>query len=77
MQLLPLVEMLFYDAPIAAYDCVFNRNTAGTDAEYFASAAALTALTHRYLSGTQRAPKASRTQFTCSAVVDGYETTFE
>lgn len=72
-----LVEMLFYDAPIAAYDCVFNRNTAGTDADYFASAAALSALMHRYLSGTPRAPKASRTQFTCNAVVDGYETTFE
>ena len=51
-----LVEMLFYDSPIAAYDCVFNRNTAGADAEYFATAATLTTLMNRYLSDTPRSP---------------------
>ncbi len=72
-----LVEMLFYDAPIAAFDCVFNRNTAGTDAEYFGTSAALTALMKSYLGNTLRAAKSSRSQFTCAAVVTGYEKTFK
>jgi len=72
-----LVEMLFYDAPIAAFDCVFNRNTAGTDAEYFGTSAALTALMKSYLGNTLRAAKSSRSQFTCAAVVNGYEKTFK
>lgn len=72
-----LVEMLFYDKPIAAYDCVFNRNTAGADANYFASSAALTALMHLYLSSALCAPKTSRTQFTRNSVADSYEATFK
>lgn len=72
-----LVEMLFYDAPIASYSCVFNRNTAGNDSEYFGSAATLTALMDRFLLGTARVTKASRTRFTCLAIVEGYEKTFD
>lgn len=72
-----LVEMLFYDAPIAAFDCVFNRNTASTDADYFTTAAELTSLMRQYLGTTLRTSKASRSQFTCVAIVDGYETTFD
>lgn len=71
-----LVEMLFYDSPIAAYDCVFNRNTAGTDADYFASAVALTTLMHLYLASTRRAPKASRIQFTGNLIANSYEAMF-
>lgn len=32
-----LVEMLFYDAPIIAFDCIFNRYTAGDEISYFSS----------------------------------------
>jgi hypothetical protein len=32
-----LVEMLFYDCGIAAFDCAFNRATAGESAVYFGS----------------------------------------
>lgn len=31
-----LVEMLFYDCPVIAYDCAFNRSTAGDAITYFA-----------------------------------------
>jgi glycosyltransferase involved in cell wall biosynthesis len=71
-----LVEMLFYDSPIASYDCVFNRNTAGADADYFANTEVLTTLMNRFLCETPRSLKASRTHFTCEAVVDGYERNF-
>lgn len=72
-----LVEMLFYDAPIAAFDCVFNRNTAGADAEYFATTAELTSLMRGFLRNEIRMPKSSRSQFTCVEVVNGYEKTFK
>jgi len=36
-----LVEMLFYDCEILAYDCAFNRATAGESIKYFGSAAEL------------------------------------
>jgi glycosyltransferase involved in cell wall biosynthesis len=72
-----LVEMLFYDAPIAAFDCVFNRNTAGGDAEYFANGSELTALMRRYIGSTHRALKKNRLQYTCSAVVTEYESVFD
>ena len=39
-----LVEMLFYDANIFAYDCDFNRETARDSAFYFSEAAQLTQL---------------------------------
>lgn len=39
-----LVEMLFYDAQILCFDCVFNRATAGDHANYFANATELTKL---------------------------------
>lgn len=36
-----LVEMLFYDCKVAAFDCTFNRETAGETAQYFSNPAAL------------------------------------
>lgn len=39
-----LVEMLFYDCDILAFDCAFNRCTAGDAIQYFADSEAL--LTH-------------------------------
>ncbi len=36
-----LVEMLFFDAPILAFDCEFNRATCGRAALYFGSASSL------------------------------------
>lgn len=71
-----LVEMLFYDAPIAAFDCVFNRNTANTDADYFSNSAELTLLMRQHIKNTLRNPKSRRSQFTCDAIVNGYESTF-
>ena len=32
-----LVEMLFYDCRLLCFDCAFNRHTAATSAEYFAT----------------------------------------
>ncbi len=72
-----LVEMLFYDAPIAAFDCAFNRNTASSDADYFETKVELIALMDRYLSVFTRAPKPNRMRFTCKAIVEGYEATFK
>lgn len=37
-----LVEMLFYDCKIFAFDCLFNRETARNTASYFTDAPALT-----------------------------------
>ena len=71
-----LVEMLFYDAPIAAFDCIFNRNTADADAEYFSNSTELTALMHRFINNSYRKPKSSRSKFTANSVVHGYESTF-
>lgn len=36
-----LVEMLFYDCQIIAFDCAFNRETAGETASYFSDAPTL------------------------------------
>jgi glycosyltransferase involved in cell wall biosynthesis len=71
-----LVEMLFYEAPIAAYDCVFNRNTANSDAEYFKSEEELMVLMNGFLGGVHYAQKAIRSNYTCTAIVAGYEKTF-
>ena len=38
-----LVEMLFYDCEILAFDCVFNRHTAGDFIKYFKDSTDLTA----------------------------------
>jgi glycosyltransferase involved in cell wall biosynthesis len=42
-----LVEMLFYDCAIAAFDCRFNRVTAGDAASYFSTVDELAALIRR------------------------------
>jgi glycosyltransferase involved in cell wall biosynthesis len=68
-----LVEMLFYDCRIAAFDCVFNRNTSGADAEYFRAESDLVELMSKYLSSPASIVKKSRNRYTAHAVVSEYE----
>ncbi|WP_343633333.1 DUF1972 domain-containing protein [Roseateles sp.] len=71
-----LVEMLFYDAPLACFDCVFNRCTAGEDARYFGSATELADLMRAMLAGSKRGPKPSRAAYTRDAINARYEALF-
>jgi glycosyltransferase involved in cell wall biosynthesis len=64
-----LVEMLFYDARVLAYDCPFNRETARGDAEYFAT---LEDLVRLLGSGEAATPKARRSEYTRQRIVDAY-----
>lgn len=71
-----LVEMLFYDAPLACFDCVFNRYTAGSDATYFGSAATLADLMRAMLAARMRGAKPSSAAYTRDAINMRYETLF-
>ncbi|MDK6079265.1 DUF1972 domain-containing protein [Massilia varians] len=61
-----LVEMLFYDCSILAFDCAFNRSTSGDATGYFASAddlaAQITALDRR-VKTDRRAVRARYTRY--------------
>jgi glycosyltransferase involved in cell wall biosynthesis len=72
-----LVEMLFYDSPIAAYDCIFNVNTAGVDADYFKTSDVLSKFMVNYLSENRVRSKTRRHLYTCTSVVSSYETKFK
>ena len=73
-----LVEMLFYDAPIAAFDCTFNRETAGDGCQYFLTEEDLSfwitgTLIQR---NTNRQDLGKRRLYTVSNVVGAYESLF-
>lgn len=71
-----LVEMLFYDAPLACFDCVFNRCTAGGDARYFSSTAELADLMQAMLAKPMHQPKPSRFAYTRASINARYEALF-
>lgn len=70
-----LVEMLYFDCPIFAYDCVFNRETAGEAAEYFSDESQLACLLDGNLG---RPPKsfsvraAKRAEYAWGRIADAY-----
>lgn len=67
-----LVEMLFYDCEILAFDCAFNRATAGESIQYFADADELAA---EISSGKKTVPRnrlAVREIYTEAKICDAY-----
>jgi glycosyltransferase involved in cell wall biosynthesis len=71
-----LVEILFFDCAICAFDCSFNRATARDGADYFSSVEDLVACISR---GREQlaARKIVRESFTASDIVDQYLIAFD
>lgn len=68
-----LVEMLFYDAPVLAYDCVFNRFTAGDEASYFSNKNELIEkLNFNFTSKSTNPKKISRIKYTRESICNSY-----
>lgn len=67
-----LVEMLFYDCHILAYDCVFNRCTAGDAIDYFADSEELLACLRRSVFTRLVDRSVVRIQYTRSKICDDY-----
>ena len=70
-----LVEMLFYDAPIACFDCEFNRFTCEECAVYFSSLEQLVEIMGRFLDERiGSGGREIRARYTRDFIVDCYET---
>lgn len=68
-----LVEMLFYDAPIIAFDCIFNRFTAGDEISYFSSEDTLIEKLNIYLnSNIVTSKNISKLKYTKDGICDSY-----
>lgn len=68
-----LVEMLFYDCEIIAFDCAFNRCTAGDAIKYFSDCDALTGLlrcAEHAINGSER--DALRRKYTRDSICKDY-----
>lgn len=74
-----LVEMLFYDCQIFAYDCEFNRSTAGSSAQYFSTSGELTFLIKdNVCSPIEPSSRESiRVRYTAAQIVEKYIDLFE
>lgn len=68
-----LVEMLFYDTPILAFDCPFNRETAGNGAHYFDTATSLARELQNLETDLRGDRDAARARYTRVAIVRAYE----
>lgn len=67
-----LVEMMFYDCDIVAYDCEFNRHTAGSRATYFGDPAGLTRQIDAAIADPGSHECATLAQYTASHVAARY-----
>ena len=68
-----LVEMLFYDCQILAFDCAFNRCTAGDRADYFTTAEDLSKRINEALSRNNASPMScSNSKFTALHISQQY-----
>jgi Glycosyltransferase len=74
-----LVEMLFFDMPIVAFDCPFNRQTASEAARYFSDEAELAgALRSLWTEGVADGAvrQTVRNRYTWNRIADAYERVF-
>ena len=67
-----LVEMLFYDCSILAFDCTFNRCTAGDAIQYFADSEALLSILMRPAYAQRVDRSAVRRQYTQAKICEDY-----
>lgn len=67
-----LVEMLFYDAEIAALDCAFNRETAGDEINFFANEQELVAIISSHNPSDTFARPISRARYTRQLIAENY-----
>ena len=67
-----LVEMLFYDCTILAFDCAFNRSTAGEAIEYFSGVDTLAAAIASATRHTHFDRRAVRARYAAAEVCDAY-----
>lgn len=67
-----LVEMLFYDCQIAAFDCQFNRDTAGDEICFFADEQELAGIIQRHNPNSVFARPVSRQLYTRQKIAEKY-----
>lgn len=72
-----LIEMLFYDRAILAFDCIFNRETAKLRAHYFQDSGQLTALLNRALTCELSWDNVDLCAYTAEAISAKYMAVFD